>query len=135
MEKKLKPIWGAIIRPLSRIKSLPEQDALPPYTPSTECRPHVILLEKASNSTILVTWQEARLGRHAEQVWHRCIAKQGGICILSGLPYRRSEMVYRPRPTKGQGALLDACIAAEAADLLLATASRDDFSLVFNPAY
>ncbi len=135
MEKKLKPIWLAIIRPLSRIKAVREPGALPPYTPSAECRPHVILLEKASSSTILVTWQDARLGRHAEQVWHRCVAKQGGTCILSGLPYRRSEMVYRPRPFKGQGTLIDACIAAEAADRLLATASSDDFALAFDPAY
>jgi Domain of unknown function (DUF3331) len=41
-------------------------------------------------------WVEPGRSHYGEQRWLLVAAKRSGYCILSGLPIRRGEMVFRP---------------------------------------
>lgn len=77
--------------------------------------PHVQVevVERLSESSIAVLWQDATRCRYADQVWISCRARLKGRCALSGAVIRRDDMIYKPR--------VRASIPANAAAMILAS--------------
>jgi hypothetical protein len=57
----------------------------------------VEVIERLSETSIAVLWQDATLCRYADQVWISCRARLKGRCALSGATIRRNDMIYKPR--------------------------------------
>lgn len=57
----------------------------------------VEVIERLSDTSISVLWQDATRCRYVDQVWIRCRARVKGRCALSGATIRRDEPVYKPR--------------------------------------
>jgi hypothetical protein len=58
---------------------------------------HVSIVEKLSPSTISVRWSDPCLGHYANQLWGIGLARGAAICVLSGKPIRRGDLIFRPR--------------------------------------
>lgn len=84
---------------LSRIALLPASDACRRLWPRTTARSYaqsIRILERKTNSTILVCWRDATSGQYAEQTWRLVSATRNGQCALSGCPIRRGDFVFHP---------------------------------------
>jgi hypothetical protein len=57
----------------------------------------VEVLERLSETTIAVLWQDATRCRYLDQVWFSCRARIKGRCALSGAVIFRNDPVYKPR--------------------------------------
>lgn len=57
----------------------------------------VEVIERLSDTSIAVLWQDATLCRYADQVWISCRARLKGRCALSGATIRRNDPIYKPR--------------------------------------
>ena len=57
----------------------------------------VEVVERLSDTSIAVLWQDATRCRYADQVWISCRARLKGRCALSGAVIRRDDMIYKPR--------------------------------------
>ncbi|MDR6392088.1 DUF3331 domain-containing protein [Paraburkholderia phenoliruptrix] len=57
----------------------------------------VEVIERLSETSIAVLWQDATLCRYADQVWISCRARLKGRCALSGATIRRNDLIYKPR--------------------------------------
>jgi hypothetical protein len=58
----------------------------------------VVYVERVSDSTIVVSWSDSTACLYGDQTWRRCLAKNEGICEISGLPVGIGDAVYRPMP-------------------------------------
>ncbi|WP_086973700.1 DUF3331 domain-containing protein [Caballeronia glebae] len=57
----------------------------------------VSVLEKLSSTTISVRWSDPCSGHYASQIWGAATARASSICVLSGEPIRRGDLIFRPR--------------------------------------
>ncbi|WP_341316635.1 DUF3331 domain-containing protein [Paraburkholderia sp. IMGN_8] len=80
------------------------------YAPSPHIQVEVI--ERLSDTSIAVLWQDATRCRYAEQVWISCRARVKGRCSLSGVTIRRDDAIYKPRVRSTIPANADAMILA-----------------------
>jgi hypothetical protein len=60
---------------------------------------HIVVevIERLSETSIAVRWQDATRCRYDDQVWIGCRARLKGRCALSGLVIRRDDLIYKPR--------------------------------------
>ncbi|WP_184067862.1 DUF3331 domain-containing protein [Paraburkholderia sp. CI2] len=63
---------------------------------SARSAPVVTLIERLSSVTVTLSWR-CTACHYGDQVWMRCIARQSGVCAVSGVAIRRGDAVYRPR--------------------------------------
>ena len=54
------------------------------------------IIERPTNSTIVVHWTDPGKCLYGYQLWHRARARRNGYCALSGEPVRKHDEVYRP---------------------------------------
>jgi hypothetical protein len=55
------------------------------------------VIERLTESSIAVLWQDATRCRYLDQVWISCRARLKGRCALSGATIRRDDLIYKPR--------------------------------------
>lgn len=65
------------------------------YAPSSHIQVEVI--ERLSETSVAVLWQDATRCRYDDQVWISCRARLKGFCVLSGAVIRRDDLIYKPR--------------------------------------
>ncbi|MBB5471158.1 hypothetical protein OKW30_005138 [Paraburkholderia sp. Clong3] len=65
------------------------------YAPSSHIQVEVI--ERLSDTSIAVLWQDATRCRYVDQVWISCRARVKGRCAVSGAVVRREDSIYKPR--------------------------------------
>ena len=63
---------------------------------------HVSIVEKLSTTTISIRWSDPCLGHYADQIWGIGLARADAICVLSGMPIRRGDSIFRPRVYRSQ---------------------------------
>ncbi|PXW28304.1 DUF3331 domain-containing protein [Paraburkholderia caballeronis] len=55
------------------------------------------VLERKTDTSVLVTWRDATRCRYDDQVWQRVISRRSGVCVLSGQAITRGDAIYRPK--------------------------------------
>jgi hypothetical protein len=56
----------------------------------------VTLVERLSPTSVVLRWC-SRYGHYGDQVWVCRAARSAGICVITGNPIRRGDVVYRPQ--------------------------------------
>jgi hypothetical protein len=62
--------------------------------------PQVAVVESRSPTSLTVSWSDACSGRYGNQLWAMGTARVAAHCVLTGLPIRRGDTVFRPRVYK-----------------------------------
>ncbi|HYS64323.1 MAG TPA: DUF3331 domain-containing protein [Paraburkholderia sp.] len=98
------PVWDHVIsKLLAGYRSEAEGEAYlkPPIDRAAANAPsrhvQVEVIERLSQTSIAVLWQDATRCRYADQVWISCRARLKGRCALSGAMIRRNDPIYKPR--------------------------------------
>ncbi|OXI30008.1 hypothetical protein CFB89_22535 [Burkholderia sp. AU16741] len=55
------------------------------------------IVEILSDTSVSVRWSDPRFGHFGEQVWQCVTARTSSRCVLTGLPIRCGDRVYRPQ--------------------------------------
>ncbi len=121
MNGSLAPVWDHVIDAL--LGGIHNQGAgevylrwsargIAAYAPSPHIQVEVI--ERLSNTSVAVLWQDATRCRYADQVWTSCRARIKGRCALSGAVIHRDDFVYKPRARSAVPANANAMILASA---------------------
>lgn len=66
--------------------------------------PCVEILERLSQTSIVLCWADATSGRYGEQTWIMRTARQRGVCSLSGESFHAGDLIYRPNVRQRGGA-------------------------------
>ena len=79
----------------------------------------VKVLERRSENSVVILWQDATRCHYGDQVWFRCRSARTGICALSGNTIGRGDPIYRPRqghrpPANALAMILVSAIEGEA---------------------
>lgn len=107
----------AIARLMAPAGSQPEP--LPQAAPPARVRgqaPIVSIIERPSVSVAVVSWRDATQCCYGDQLWSIGLAREAGVCVLSGRPIARADMVYRPQRSRRPALNADAMILAAAMD-------------------
>ncbi|WP_454828572.1 DUF3331 domain-containing protein [Paraburkholderia xenovorans] len=90
--------------------------------------PHiqVEVIERLSETSVAVLWQDATRCRYDDQVWISCRARQKGYCALSGAVIRRDDLIYKPRVRASMPANATAMILASVVEQMSALTTADD---------
>ncbi len=96
-----------------RVRSTPP--VLWPNTADCRYETHatIVILERPSPSTVVVSWRDATRCSYGYQYWYKGFARRGGTCAMSGVHIRRGDVVFRPRRTNVMPANMSAMILAE----------------------
>lgn len=94
------------------------------YAPSSHIQVEVI--ERLSDTSVAVLWQDATRCRYDDQVWISCRARLKGYCVLSGALIRRDDLVYKPRVRTTTPANASAMILASVIERMPAMAGTGD---------
>lgn len=78
----------------------------------------VRVLERRSENSVIILWQDATRCHYGDQVWCRCRSARTGICALSGNAIRRGDPIYRPRrgafpPANAQAMILASALEGD----------------------
>ncbi|MBC8746377.1 hypothetical protein OKW43_000903 [Paraburkholderia sp. WC7.3g] len=118
------PVWGHVIkRLLAGYRGEAEGEAYlaAPLMREAASGPsrhrQVEVIERLSETSIAVLWQDATLCRYADQVWISCRARLKGRCAVSGATIRRNDLIYKPRVRSAVPVNAAAMILASAVDL------------------
>ncbi|MFM0557582.1 DUF3331 domain-containing protein [Paraburkholderia sediminicola] len=84
------------------------------------------VLERLSNTSIAVLWQDATRCQYVDQVWICCRARIKGRCALSGETIRRDDAIYKPRVRSAIPGNADAMILASVIACMPATVTTSD---------
>ena len=105
----------------SRVRRAPRVAACVPS-------PHVQveLIERLSDTTVAVLWQDATRCRYDDQVWISCRARLKGYCALSGAVIRRDDPIYKPRVRTSTPANATAMILASVVEQMPAMMAAGD---------
>lgn len=114
------PVWDHVInRLLAGYRSEAEGEAYlkrPVNRAAVQMPSHHVqieVIERLSESSIAVLWQDATRCRYADQVWISCRARIKGRCAVSGATIRRDDAIYKPR--------VRSAVPANAGAMILAT--------------
>lgn len=90
--------------------------------------PHVQveLIERLSDTSVAVLWQDATRCRYDDQVWIICRARLKGYCALSGAVIRRDDLIYKPRVRTSTPANATAMILASVVEQMPAMIAAGD---------
>lgn len=61
---------------------------------------HIVILDRPSSDTMLVSWSSSIGCRYGEQTWRKVVARKSGVCALSGHLIVRGDSVFRPKRTR-----------------------------------
>jgi hypothetical protein len=70
----------------------------------------VRVLDKPTQQTLIVSWGDARFGRHGYQIWRTVVAQKRGTCVVTGRQIKAGETVYKPQKAKQRVMNADAMI-------------------------
>ncbi|WP_168791464.1 DUF3331 domain-containing protein [Paraburkholderia aromaticivorans] len=84
------------------------------------------VLERLSDTSIAVLWQDATRCQYVDQVWICCRARIKGRCALSGATIRRDDAIYKPRIRSAIPANADAMILASVIACMASTVMSGD---------
>ncbi|MFM0208541.1 DUF3331 domain-containing protein [Paraburkholderia sediminicola] len=113
------PVWEhMIVRLLASYRCEGEGEAY--LKPRAKCiasnapsrHVQVEVIERLSQTSIAVLWQDSTRCRYVDQVWISCRARHKGCCALSGATIRRDDPIYKPRVRSAIPANADAMILA-----------------------
>ena len=76
-------------------------------------KPVVQVLDRPTPQTLIVSWCEAGAGRYGYQTWRTIIAREAGVCVLTGRLIRAGDAVYMPRIVDRTPVNADAMISAK----------------------
>lgn len=98
--------WKSIVRSLARSGSLTLETILPtrPTSPTGTStsddmnvrHAKVSVLERASPTTVLISWRDPTRCSYHFQLWRRFDAPKSGICALSGIVINAGDSIYKP---------------------------------------
>ncbi|KJK17223.1 hypothetical protein UB46_35575 [Burkholderiaceae bacterium 16] len=74
-----------------------DQPARPEYRHDSFQRCAAKILERHGQASATVAWSDSTTGHYGEQQWQRAIARNSGICAVSGQVIAKGDAVYRPR--------------------------------------
>ncbi|MEM5341159.1 DUF3331 domain-containing protein [Paraburkholderia azotifigens] len=75
----------------------------------------IVVHEVLSAHTLSICWSDSQTGNYAEQVWRLGLARDDGLCALSGRPIVEGDDVFRPRRSV-------MCVPANWSRMILASA-------------
>jgi hypothetical protein len=58
---------------------------------------HISIVERLTARTLSVYWSDPRSGHYGDQIWRIGLARVDSHCVLTGLPIRRGDPIFRPR--------------------------------------
>jgi hypothetical protein len=85
---------------------------LPMYDEGYFLKCAIRVLERNGQTSATVAWSDATCCCYGEQLWRRCIARQAGVCALSGQAIAAGDAVYRPRLVRPAPRNIEAMILA-----------------------
>jgi hypothetical protein len=99
-----------------------------PYPSNRGAR--VSILERPAPGTATISWYDPAVCHYGEQTWRATVAKQAGVCAVSGISIRRGDSIYRPgltrpSPLNAQAMILAPYIESVTGRALLATCRFD----------
>jgi hypothetical protein len=56
----------------------------------------VNVLERASPSTVIISWHDATQCSYRFQLWRRFGSNRSGVCALSGIVINTGDRIYKP---------------------------------------
>lgn len=68
------------------------------------------VLDKPTEQTLIVSWGDARFGRHGYQIWRTVVTQRRGTCVVTGRQIKAGETVYKLRKAKQRTVHADAMI-------------------------
>jgi hypothetical protein len=69
----------------------------PPFSATKPDGVRIVILDRPSSDTVLVSWSSSTVCRYGEQLWKRGVSRKSGICALSGDSIVRGDAIFRPR--------------------------------------
>jgi len=81
----------------------------------------VKVVERLSDTTVLVSWRDPTACHYGEQTWTFGIARRRGLCALSGNPIWQGDSIYLPRTSRAEPPV-------NANEMMLDVAVRDSLS-------
>jgi hypothetical protein len=98
--------WKSIVLSLVRSSSRSPEETLsapvttPKVTPDSEYmnlrHAQVDVLERATTSTAIISWNDPTRCSYRFQLWRRSESTRAGVCALSGVLINVGDSVYRP---------------------------------------
>lgn len=58
------------------------------------------IVERLSDTTILMTWSDATRGKYVDQTWILTTAREEGVCAFTGMRIGLGDTVFKPRCTQ-----------------------------------
>lgn len=58
---------------------------------------HISIVEQLSPRRISISWSDPCMGHYTDQIWRIGLAQADAVCMLSGVPIRRGDSIFRPR--------------------------------------
>ena len=92
--------WGRILDSLRMSPAAPPSLRGDERSASGNLSPeivHIVILDRPSSDTVLVSWSSSIGCRYGEQTWRKVVARKSGVCILSGHLIVRGDSVFRPK--------------------------------------
>jgi hypothetical protein len=74
---------------------------------------------RPSSTTATVAWRDSTSGCYEDQIWRGVVARNPGVCAVSGRSIKRGDRVYRPRaarpaPTNANAMILSDVVESRA---------------------
>lgn len=94
-----------------------QHDSIKPAAPEPPPA-RICIVEQRTSCTLSISWSDPRSGYYADQVWRLGLAHMASFCVLSGMPIRRGDPVFRPRacerhvPVNGNHMILASAVPA-----------------------
>ena len=98
--------WKSIVQSLDRSDSESRERILSTHLKATKeplVSDHmyaryatVTILERASQSTVMVSWHDPTRCSYSFQLWRRFDAIRPGVCALSGIVINTGDSIYKP---------------------------------------
>ncbi|WP_321965415.1 DUF3331 domain-containing protein [Paraburkholderia sp. J7] len=90
--------WHRILNGFLHRTSPPSAKAAP--VPAVEAAVRVVILERPSDSTVVVQWSSPVGCYYGEQIWRKAVARKSGYCVLTGKRIVRGDDVFKPQRTR-----------------------------------
>ncbi|RKT27575.1 uncharacterized protein DUF3331 [Paraburkholderia sp. RAU2J] len=60
----------------------------------------VKVIERPDPNTLMIAWCDPTSCHYGDQIWGACVARNSGVCAISGMRIRRGDAIYRPRTSR-----------------------------------
>ncbi|TCG03786.1 hypothetical protein BZM27_45745 [Paraburkholderia steynii] len=80
-----------------------EKDRRPhscPDEPWSSGHVKVRVIERPGPARATISWCDPKACYYGDQTWRASVARQPGVCALSGVNIQRGDSIYRPGPSK-----------------------------------